>query len=178
MDKEAASLIGMLMRTDSGDEDAFRHLYKATSSRMMAVCMRVLNNRALAEEALQEAYIRVWHHAGEYHEERGTPLGWMMTIARYQCIDMLRRGDELGIDITAVQDQIHEKITCHGVNDNSLALDGCLQKLPEDQRSSILMSYYFGMTHEQLSASLSKPLGTIKSRVRRGLLSLRRCLAQ
>ncbi len=178
VDTDGSPLISLLAAVSRGDRTAFQRLYASTSSRMMGICMRLLQDRARAEDAMQEAYIRVWHSAGEYHEARGTPLTWMMTIARYQCIDMLRKNHGNTLSIDDMHDDLSELVDAEHGDDGGLALDGCMQQLSAEQRSSILMSFYYGMTHEQLSASLQKPLGTVKSWLRRGLLSLKQCLSQ
>jgi len=102
----------------------------------------------------------------------------MMTIARYQCIDVLRKGHGNTLNIDDMHEDLSEFAGVAATGETSLALEGCMQQLSDEQRSSILMSFYYGMTHEQLSDSLSKPLGTVKSWLRRGLLSLKRCMTQ
>lgn len=178
MDTDDRQIVDLLASISHGDRGAFQTLYKCTSSRLMGVCMRLMQNRALAEEAMQESYIRVWHSAGEYHQARGAPLTWMMTIARYQCIDVLRKGHGNTLNIDDMHEDLSEFAGVAVTGETSLALEGCMQQLSDEQRSSILMSFYYGMTHEQLSSSLSKPLGTVKSWLRRGLLSLKRCMTQ
>lgn len=172
-------LIRLLAATARRDRDAFHQLYEEASPRMLGLCLRLMGQRDQAEEVLQEAFIRIWHHAGEYHEERGSPMAWMLTIARYLALDSLRSRKRTG---AANQDDIPDDRP--GPYEFSLqaadarALNGCIEELSEEQRSSILMCYYRGLTHEELSSALDTPLGTVKSWIRRGLSYLKRCLQQ
>lgn len=162
------------------DQSAFQTLYRLTSPRLFGLCMKLLHHQERAEEALQEAYIRIWHHADEYHEERGTPLNWMLTIARYRALDLIRQAKTRGVQSDDGLEQVADFRS--GPLEHSLAtasasaLDGCLEELSPDQRNTILLSYYRGFTQDDLTQALDKPLGTIKSWIRRGLKSLKRCL--
>lgn len=173
-------LVVLLSRVAQDDRQAFRQLYQQMSGRMFGVCRKITGQTELAEEALQEAFIRIWHHAGEYHRERGTPMNWMMTIARYRTLDMVRSrrarrdvGDE-ALDTLADdrRDPVAESLT----GENAAALKHCFGELSESQRDSIMLAYYRGFTHEELATTLATPIGTVKSWVRRGLLALKRCL--
>lgn len=163
-----------------GDRHAFKQLYQQTSGRMMAVCLRILGDRSHAEDAVQDAFIRIWHGARDYHADRGEPLAWMLTIGRYAAIDLCRarrshgdiddHADELVASLPDMEDWLageHEA--------KALAL--CLEQLDGNQRESIAMAFYQGLSHEQLSRQLGHPLGTVKSWVRRGLGILKRCLS-
>lgn len=173
-------LIRLLGRVARQERRAFEELYGLVAARMFGLCLKLANHRELAEEALQESFIQIWHNAGEYHQDRGMPLAWMMTIARYRTLDLLRaRQSRLG-DSDESLEQIEDKRS--GPLDESLRhsgsaqLTGCLEQLSDSQRDSILLAYYRGLTHEQLAATLSTPIGTVKSWIRRGLIALKRCL--
>lgn len=170
------SLIRLLNATAHRDRGAFRQLYEQASPRIMGLCVRLLGQREQAEEALQEAFIRIWHHAGEYHEERGSPMAWMLTIARYLALDMIRRRKRTTAMDGDTPDERSGPYELSLQAANAQALKGCIEELSEQQRSSILMCYYRGYTHEQLAEVLDTPLGTVKSWVRRGLHYLKRCL--
>ncbi|WP_111493227.1 MULTISPECIES: RNA polymerase sigma factor [Marinobacter] len=175
-------LMALLARVAQHDRAAFRALYERMAGRMFGVCQKLANQPELAEEALQDAFVRIWHHASEYHSERGTPLNWMLTIARYRTLDLIRARK---VRQTAGDDRL-EQVADDSANpldaslqaDGAAALQGCLEELSEDQRDSILLSYYRGFTHEELATALSTPIGTVKSWIRRGLLALKRCLEQ
>ena len=83
-------LMRLLRSVARKDRKAFQELYSKVAARMFGLCIKLANHRELAEEAMQESFIQIWHHAGEYHRDRGAPLGWMMTIARYRTLDLMR----------------------------------------------------------------------------------------
>lgn len=163
-----------------GDRVAFQSLYQQTCGRMMAVCLRILGDREQAEDAVQEAFIRIWHGARDYHSDRGAPLAWMLTIGRYAAIDMRRarrshsdiddHADDLFASLPPIDDWLASE-------HEAKALALCLEQLDGHQRESIAMAFYQGLSHEQLAHQLGHPLGTVKSWVRRGLGLLKRCLS-
>ncbi len=173
-------LMRLLGRVANQDRTAFQHLYQQMSARMFGLCQRLAGQQELAEEALQDAFIRIWHHASEYHSERGSPVTWMMTIARYRTLDLMRarkvRRSAGESALEQLEDERSSPLEESMKMDGSEALTGCLEELSESQRDSILLSYYRGFTHEELSSALSTPIGTVKSWIRRGLLALKRCL--
>ncbi|WP_339801743.1 sigma-70 family RNA polymerase sigma factor [uncultured Marinobacter sp.] len=173
-------LIRLLNAVAHQDREAFQALYAAVAGRLFGLCNRLAGQRELAEEALQEAFIRIWHHAGEYHSDRGSPMSWMMTIARYRTLDLMRarkvrqaEGEEVLADLADGRAGPMES-SLAGAGNRALA--GCIDELSADQRDCLLLSFYRGLTHEELSTTMSTPVGTIKSWVRRGLLALKRCL--
>lgn len=176
---EDSGLIKLLAATARQDRQAFKHLYDTASPKMLGLCIRLMGQREQAEEVLQEAFIRIWHHAGEYHEERGSPMAWMLTIARYLALDILRtRKRNTGPAEQEVSDDRPGPFELSLRDADAQALNGCIESLSEEQRSSILMCYYRGFTHEELASALDTPLGTVKSWIRRGLSYLKRCLQQ
>lgn len=181
---DAASLQRLLTDTSQGDQRAFRELYEATSSHLYGVLVRILQRRDWAEEALQDCYLRVWRKADSYAPDKGAPLTWLMTIARYRALDLLR-AKRPEIEMPDEDDAPPMSFAA----DNSLdpetraveyeglgQLSDCLQHLGAEQRQSVLLAYYEGYTHAELAKTLKAPLGTVKSWVRRGLLQLRECL--
>lgn len=172
-------LVGLLAATARRDREAFRQIYEYASPRMLGLCVRLMGQRDQAEEVLQEAFVRIWHRAGEYHEERGSPMAWMLTIARYLALDVLRaRRSTISSEEHEVADGRPGPYELSLRDGDARALNGCIEELSDEQRSSILMCYYRGFTHEQLAAALDTPLGTIKSWIRRGLGYLKRCMQQ
>lgn len=173
-------LIGLLSAVAHQDREAFQQLYRVAAGRMFGLCRQLAGQQELAEEALQDAFIRIWHHAGEYHSDRGSPLSWMMTIARYRTLDLMRArksrqtsGDD-GLELEA--DGRNGPMENYLQTAGESALSGCFDELSASQRDTILLSYYRGLTHDELSVALSTPIGTVKSWIRRGLLALKRCL--
>jgi len=181
-DADQDQLMRLLMKIAHHDRRAFQELYETIAARMFGLCLRLAGQRELAEEALQDAFIQIWHRAGEYHSDRGAPLSWMMTIARYRTLDLIRArkarqtvNDE---DLNDLDDGREGPLEFSLRESGAEKLTGCLDELSDAQRDSILLSYYRGFTHEELAQALSSPIGTVKSWIRRGLMALKRCLEQ
>lgn len=170
----------------AGDQRAFQKLYQATSAHLFALLLRILRTQESAEDALQDVYVKIWQKAQTYEKSRGAPLGWLMSIARYRALDLLRRRDPEACmpedpDLTAI---VLQDTDSAGPQANSETLeslgevDRCMQALKPDQRRSLMLAYYEGLTHQEMAERLDLPLGTVKSLIRRGLISLRICLAE
>ncbi len=167
-------LESLLARTALGERDAFRELYDSTSPRVYAVLVAMLHDPATAQDVMQDAYVKVWAQAREYHAERGLVLSWIIAIARYRALDLLRaarRRDVLEDEAGKVME-----MSLPAREGFSEMLQECLGRLAELQRRSILAAFVNGFTYEELAARESAPLGTVKSRIRRGLQRLRECL--
>lgn len=178
-------LEGLLAAVARGDRRAFAELYAATSAQLLALLLRMLQRRDWAEEALQDCYVRIWRKSDSYSPERGAPMAWLATIARYRALDLLRaRRPELtessfDADKPSPLEAPDESpgpeagaVEREGIG----RLENCLKGLLEEQRKSVLLAYYEGYTHSELARRLKAPLGTVKSWVRRGLLQLRDCI--
>jgi RNA polymerase sigma-70 factor (ECF subfamily) len=186
---DADRLTQLLLATATGNQQAFQQLYAASSSHLFGLLLRMLNRRDWAEEALQDCYLRIWQKAETYEPHKGAPLTWLMTIARYRALDLLRLrrpevaqvdggGDSQdGIDHYAqTADPTQDPLARTEERDGLARLESCMQGLQEEQRTSVLLAYYEGYTHQELARRLKAPLGTVKSWVRRGLQQLRDCL--
>ena len=132
----------------------------------------ILRDHQIAEDAVQEAFLRVWRNAGRYDRERGSPLAWMGVIARNAALDMvqLRRPFE-ELDVADTLD-----LAIAAVEPPDARLGQCLQRLPADQARAIVTMYIYGLSHSELAQHLAVPLGTAKSWIRRGTLSLKECM--
>jgi RNA polymerase sigma-70 factor (ECF subfamily) len=175
------TLTGLLKATAGGDEAAFDRLYGATSAKLFGVIARIIRQRDVAEEILQETYLRIWDHAGDYRFDKGRPMTWMITIARNRALDCLRRqrperplDDSPGRDAWPDPDPGPLDLAIAG--ESAQALRRCLDELGEEQRSCITLAYVEGYTHDELARRLACPLGTVKSWIRRGLAHLKSCL--
>ena len=155
-------LAELLSRTALGDRAAFAELYGATRAKLFAVSLRIVRERALAEEALQDSYVSIWHHASDYARLKGAPTTWMAAIVRNRSLDLVRRARELPDIDDALAAQLVDE-SAHPAQD-------------AQQRQSIALAFFHGLTHSELAAHLHRPLGTVKTHVRRGLLKLRDCL--
>lgn len=179
---EQDKLVGLIQATARGDEAAFQRLYEETAPRLFGFCLRLLKRRDWAEEVMQEFYVKIWHRASDYHAERGAVLTWMYTVLRYQALDRLRAQKPTEtLDGNGAESLPQDGPDALGLvlaGDMARHLRGCLEQLSDNHRTSITLAFFEGLTHEQLTERLAVPLGTIKSWIRRGLLSLRRCLEQ
>lgn len=174
--------IDLLQQISRGDESAYKRFYDKTSPRIFGLSLKILKRREWAEDITQETYVRVWYHAGEYHSARGSVMTWLMSICRNLAIDKFRSKSAKEAEGGADPDQLisHQEgpeLSIAGFQSN-LILQGCIEELSESQRTSILLSFFEGLSHQQVTERLGQPLGTVKSWVRRGLQSLRRCLEQ
>lgn len=166
----------LLARTVMGDRAAFHSLYTETSPTVFGVLKQMLPDTAVAEDVLQDAYVKVWSRAGEFHGERGKVLGWIIAIARYRALDVIR-ANKRRFEITSEANLVPESVAADGgALELKTVLEECMSRLAELQRQSIIGAFVHGWTHEELANQLAQPIGTVKSRIRRGLNLLRECL--
>lgn len=182
---ENDELLPLLSATAKGDKQAFAELYKSTSGKMFAISLKMLKNRAQAEEALQDAFVKVWHNASDYQSNKGAVMSWMISIIRYRSLDLIRHNKvrkEQGLsndnnydtEPTTEHEEASLEIEYESSSDNKLV--DCIEQLEQKQRQVIHLAYYKGLTHHELVDHVSSPLGTVKSWIRRGLQQLQRCL--
>lgn len=163
------------------DRRAFQRLYELTSPQLLACLIRMLRNRALAEDALQDVFVQVWRRAAQFQRDRGSSWAWLIAIARYRAIDLQRRerrlvgGSEQAFEEIPADQEPHDSLMALG-HRAAAALDDCLKALQPQQRDCILLSYQNGMTHAEVADHIGERLGSVKSWIRRGLTALRRCL--
>ncbi|MGD1877410.1 MAG: sigma-70 family RNA polymerase sigma factor [Kiloniellaceae bacterium] len=182
--RDASDQLGQLLsRCSLGDQAAFGELYEATSAKLFGIALRILRREAWAEEALQEAYVKIWRYADSYNPGRGRPMTWMINVVRNHALDLLRRADYRAKEEEWNPDRDQRMST-----DNPATLAetsqemqrvlGCLGLLGEEQRDSILLSYHQGLTPTEVAGRLKRPVGTVKTWIRRGLIKVRECLDQ
>lgn len=173
-------LAPLLSRCGLGDQQAFERLYRATSSKLFAVALRILRRQDWAEEVLQEAFINIWHHAPDYASEKAAPLTWMTHIVRNRALDWLRRPqreDAVGEEVqSAWQDESAGLFERLALARDAVALNGCLERLEAKQRQMIALAFWHGLAHSELAQHLQQPIGTVKTWMRRGLAMIRKCL--
>ncbi len=178
---EDAEIAALLVASAGRDRVAFQRLYERTSPTLLGCLMRILRDRALAEDALQDVYIQVWNRAGQFEGSRGSGWAWLVAIARYRAIDVKRRegrlagGGELELDEVAADTEPHEGLMSLGRSAGA-SLERCLGALQPRQRECIVLAYEGGLTHSEVAVDLGESLGTVKSWIRRGLAALKRCL--
>lgn len=172
----------LLLRCANKDREAFQQLYKACSPTLYSLALRFLKQSGLAEEILQESFLKIWNSAHLYSPQKGRAITWMATITRNKALDKIRalkvRPQETetiyeGADFASA-DLEPDSLTA--IDQNVAGIMKCLDELRPQQKECILLSYYHGYTHQELSEKLNKPLGTIKAWIRRGLEKLRVCL--
>lgn len=161
----------------SGDQSAMAALYDRYSSIVYAVALRVLQDTGAAEDVLQDIFMQLWRHPGAFDASRGNMAAWLAVIARHRAIDALRRRRPEN-DIADVIVSVEPDFASDA--DRSRAMEkvrGALNTMPPPQKSALEMAYFEGLTHSEIAEKTGEPLGTIKTRIRTGLLSLRKVLA-
>ena len=167
----------LLTQIAGGDRQAFGRLYDLTASRLFAVTRCMLRRPEMAEEALQEAFVRIWQKAGAYDPVQARPMGWLATIARNQAIDLRRRAAEREVDSLDDDDgQAFGVMPEANLAFEMKRLRDCLSLLPEDRQDMVLLAYYQGWSRDELAARFSRPATTIKTLLRRSLAILRECI--
>ena len=181
-DPESAVLRRLLVRCAAADPRALEELYARIAPRLLGCLVRILRERDRAEEALQDVFVQIWQRAGQFDPSRGQPFAWLTSMARYRAIDLVRARRP----VRPFADGEAENLTSDdapgpaeelAIAQSNAALDRCLERLAEPQRKSVNLAFYGGLTHDEVAAALGSPLGTVKSWIRRGLESLRECLA-
>ncbi len=171
-------ILRLLSATAQGDQVAFEELYKQTAGKLYAISLQMLRRRDLAEDAVQEAFVRIWHNAGEYQQEKGNVLTWMTTIVRYRALDMLRATKsrrESDADVEEAEDENNPEKELYIERDRVL-IDRCMALLEGSQREMIQLAYFRGFTHAEVCTHTGSPLGSVKTWIRRGLERLKRCV--
>lgn len=170
-----------MLRLGAGDKSALDYVYRATSAKLFGICLRILGDRKEAEDTLQDVYLTIWRRADRFDPERASPITWIAILARNRAIDRLRRlrssgaaepveaAEEVADGSLLAEEQLIEA-------EGSARIHRCLEGLEEAQRSSIARAFFGGFTYADLANRLGVPLGTLKSRIRRGLAQLKTCL--
>jgi RNA polymerase sigma-70 factor (ECF subfamily) len=170
----------MITRAANGDRQAFRSLYAAAGPKLYAICLRLMRRREEAEDVLQEAFVRIWERSHQFDPSKGQAIAWLVTVTRHCALDRLRKP---GREPVEFNDAVVEEIDAHVAllargEGQALDLRRCLSAMREDYRDAVVLAYVNGMTHEELAERFNKPVGTIKSWVRRGLEQLKDCMSQ
>ena len=188
--ERSLDLSRLLARAGPGDRAAFATLYERTSPHLFAVVLRINRDRAQAEDILQEVYVNVWRAARSFDAAQSQPLTWLTSIARNRAIDSLRRIQtqpqmQTSSGATdAENENVYDTVADASPGPLDLlsrasearALDQCMEKLSALQRQSVALAFFQGLSHAEVAAQLRQPLGTVKSWVRRALMTLKACL--
>jgi RNA polymerase sigma-70 factor (ECF subfamily) len=147
---------------------------------LLAILMRMVKRRDLAEDVLQDVFVKVWQQASQFDPIRGRPLAWLVSMARYRAID-LQRAARPAVALSDVSLALEPQLQVGTADADEVLGSGglllrCLEQLAAPQRRCLLLAYQEGLTHSEIARAVGEPLGTVKSWVRRSLLALRRCL--
>jgi RNA polymerase sigma-70 factor (ECF subfamily) len=180
MPTAADDIAGLIGRVALRERQAFRELYTRTSAKLFGVCLRILKDRAEAEEALQEVYIKVWQRADRYVRSGFSPISWLVAVARNHCLDVLRARKPLADDIDSALDiadagATPEEAVAEG--SERTRIDSCLRQLDPEKADAVRGAYLEGYSYEQLAARHGVPLNTMRTWLRRSLIKLKECLS-
>lgn len=169
----------LIVRTALKDRAAFDQLYRSTSAKLFGVCLRVLSDRAEAEEALQEVYVKIWTKADRFAVSDLSPISWLVAVARNHAIDRVRQRRAPAIDIDAALDIADpspdpERMAVSAAEGGQI--DRCLDELEADRAAAVRGAYLKGESYAELAARHGVPLNTMRTWLRRSLIKLRECL--
>ena len=183
-DKDLDAEIELLRQIGQGDCRCFEALYDRFSRVLFSIAHRVLNNQEAAEDVLQDVFVQIWEKAALYDPSRGKPMTWAITLTRNKAIDRLRSTQRRS---RLQDDLLHESQTAEQFDDKSSfdavssvetgeLVRAAIAKLSKDQREAIELAFFSSLTQTEISERLNEPLGTVKARIRRGMLKLRELL--
>jgi RNA polymerase sigma factor (sigma-70 family) len=190
-DDRNAALAQMLARVGLGDRAALAALYKAVSAPLLGVILRIQRDRAQAEDVLQEIFVNIWRAAQGYDAARAQPMTWLTSIARNRAIDSLRRSKTEVATVTSLSadddddgpnlvdtlpSELDGPMQALAQASQARAVTRCIGALSAEQQQCVALAYYQGLSHSEVAQHLKQPLGTVKSWVRRALISLKDCL--
>jgi RNA polymerase sigma-70 factor (ECF subfamily) len=173
--------VALLKAIAARNEAALAELYDRYRAILFGLLMRILNNREEAEDVLQEVFLQVWRKATDFDENRGRPFTWLVTLARSRGIDRLRtlasreRVAEAGAK--EVSEEVSDAATDAFKSEQRGLVTKALSQLPDEQKRPLMLAYFDGLTQSEIATRLGAPLGTVKTRMRTGLIRLREMLA-
>lgn len=164
-----------------GDEEAFARVYDVVASGVLGVVRAVLRDEAQSEEVAQEVFVEIWRTAPRYRSDRGTAINWILTLAHRRAVDRVRSAEATAardhkaalLDRTPEYDHVTEQVEARLEREQ---VRRCLRTLTEIQRQAVTLAFYRGLTYRQVAEALTLPLGTVKTRLRDGLIRMRDCL--
>jgi RNA polymerase sigma-70 factor, ECF subfamily len=175
----------LITRIAEGDDKAFNAFYERFSGPLYGMVYRMMNDAKEAEDVLQEGFTYIWRKAATYDPNRSSPFAWAVMITRNKAIDRLRvrqRLEKLRDKVTSeesfYQDRDETSANEPTLRERGTLVRSALQEIPQEQRQALELAFFSGLTHEQIAERLATPLGTIKARIRRGLLRLRDSLKE
>jgi RNA polymerase sigma-70 factor (ECF subfamily) len=175
-----AELVWLIAAVAKGDEAAFERLYGATRAKLYGVVLRILRRQDLAEEVIQETYVKIWHSAGQFNPALSSPITWMASIARNRAIDLVRKKTEASIEeeprALEVAADSPDPLARREMTEELKRLLECVGRLEPERQKLVLLAYYNGWSREQLAEKFSAPVNTVKTWLRRSMMDIRACL--
>lgn len=170
----------MIFRVAKADRSAFASLYRATAPKLLGVVLRILNNRAWADEVIQDVYLKIWQKAGQFDAQKSSPITWMVSIARNNAIDELRKHpvgrttndnelDQIAGQQPTAQDQAEDQQTVNQLNH-------CIDQLEKERQDMVRLAYLNGWSRDDLASQFGQPINTVKTWLRRALQDIKGCL--
>ena len=162
------------------DEAALACLYDRYRLILFGLLLRILNSREEAEDVLQEVFLQIWRRAGNFDEGRGQAFTWMVTLARSRAIDRLRvlaARQRLATSATHETAEVSDAVADAAGSEQREIVAGALAQIPDEQRRTLMLAYFEGLTQSEIATRLGAPLGTVKTRMRSGMIKLRELLA-
>ncbi|HEX3151439.1 MAG TPA: sigma-70 family RNA polymerase sigma factor [Gemmataceae bacterium] len=166
----------LLRAVAAGDREAFAAFYDRHAATVFGLLKKMLHEASDAEDVLQEIFLQVWRQAGRFDAERSSPLGWLVMMSRSRALDRLRRQPVPTTSELPEQPVLPEAEAAVELAECQCAITGALAQLPADQQLAIQMAYFGGLTYEQVAERLAIPVGTAKTRIRLGMMKLRKLL--
>ncbi len=174
-------LAALLAQAGLGNRSAFADLYEATKSKLFAVSLRIVRERHIAEEVLQDSFVNIWNNATKYAVGQSAPMTWMTAIVRNRSLDIVRRpfaevqdeDDYFAINMEDERPGPDEQLIARR---DQVKIERCMKGLDGEQQQTISLAFFQGLSHSEVASHLGKPLGTVKTHIRRGLHKLKGCL--
>ena len=164
-----------LLACARGDHRALHQLYEQDSSRLLGVALRITRNKALAEDIVHDAFIKIWHGARSFDPLRGSARGWVFSVTRHLALDVVRSAGR-DVPLDDQYEPMAEPAQTVEFAARSGQIHQCLEQLDPTRRTCILHAYVDGYSHSEIAQKLSTPLGTVKAWIRRSLTALRECM--
>src|SRR5229473_2781944 len=167
-----AELVWLIAAVAKGDEAAFERLYVATRAKLFGVVLRILRRQELAEEVIQEAYVKIWNSSGQFNPGLSSPITWMTSIVRKRT-ELSIEEEPTAMEVAA---DSPDPLARREMTEELKRLLECVGRLEPDRQKLVLLAYYNGWSREQLAAKFETPVNTVKTWLRRSMLDIRECL--
>lgn len=181
LDANRTLIAAALARVPNGDRAALQTVYRLASAKLFGVALRILGERTEAEDILQDVFVTIWRKSGDFDASRASPMTWLIAITRNRAIDRLR-STKASRHMDPI-DEANDVADSAPIADSALEtaqdnarLHGCLDSLANDERAALRGAFFDGNTYEDLAVRTNVPLPTMKSRIRRAMMKLKRCL--